>query len=100
LAGGRHEHDPEPTLGAGRSALRVSGRQSPTFDSKRAPVCRQLWIVRGYTALTEAHGDEQSAELTSQFFSAVRGLVDEHGAGLVKTIGDAVMFAPTPPRRR
>lgn len=48
--------------------------------------------LSGFTALTEAHGDEESAELTGQFFSSVRGFLSDHGAEEVKTIGDAVMI--------
>lgn len=45
----------------------------------------------GFTALTEAHGDEESAELTNRFFGCVRSLLDEHDGEEIKTIGDAVM---------
>jgi adenylate cyclase len=48
--------------------------------------------LSGFTALTEAHGDEESAELTNRFFASVRRLLAEHGAEEVKTIGDAVMI--------
>ena len=48
--------------------------------------------LAGYTALTEAHGDERSAELTGEFFSAVRRLLPGHDAEELKTIGDAVML--------
>jgi len=48
--------------------------------------------LAGYTALTEAHGDERAAELAADFFSCVRSLLEEHSAHEVKTIGDAVML--------
>ena len=48
--------------------------------------------LAGYTALTEAHGDERAAELAGDFFSCVRDLLDDHAAHEVKTIGDAVMI--------
>jgi adenylate cyclase len=48
--------------------------------------------LAGFTALTEAHGDEESAELTGQFFSSVRALLEEHDGEEVKTIGDAIMI--------
>lgn len=48
--------------------------------------------LAGFTALTEAHGDEESADLTNRFFSSVRQLLPGHGAEEVKTIGDAVMI--------
>ncbi len=48
--------------------------------------------LAGFTALTEAHGDERAAALADEFFSSVRELLDEHGAEEVKTLGDAVML--------
>ena len=47
--------------------------------------------LAGFTALTEAHGDEEAADLAAEFFECVRGLLPEYGASEVKTIGDAVM---------
>jgi adenylate cyclase len=48
--------------------------------------------LSGFTALTEVHGDEQAADLATQFFSAVRGLLADYLAEEIKTIGDAVMI--------
>ena len=48
--------------------------------------------ISGFTALTEAHGDEEAADLAGQFFADVRVLLGEHGAEEVKTLGDAVMI--------
>lgn len=45
--------------------------------------------------MTEAHGDEQAAELAGRFFACVRELLPEHGAQEVKTIGDAVLLRCT-----
>jgi adenylate cyclase len=47
--------------------------------------------LAGFTALTEAHGDEEAAELAALFSDCVHSLLPEHGAEAVKTIGDAVM---------
>ena len=47
--------------------------------------------LAGFTALTEAHGDEEAADLAAKFFAGVRELLPEYGAEEVKTIGDAVM---------
>jgi adenylate cyclase len=47
--------------------------------------------IAGYTALTEAHGDEDAAQLARTFCRAVEGIVGGEGGELVKTIGDAVM---------
>ena len=46
--------------------------------------------ISGYSALTEQDGDEAAAELALFFASEVSRLAAEHGAELVKTIGDAV----------
>ena len=48
--------------------------------------------LSGFTALTEAHGDEQAADLVGGFCVAVRRLLAEHQAQEVKTIGDALML--------
>ena len=47
--------------------------------------------VSGFAALTEAHGDEDAADLVTTFVGEVRGLLPEGGAQLVKVIGDALM---------
>lgn len=43
--------------------------------------------LSGFTALTEAHGDEQAADLVGGFCVAVRRLLAAHQAQEVKTIG-------------
>ena len=48
--------------------------------------------LSGFTALTEAHGDEQAADLVGGFCVAVRQLLVEHQAYEVKSIGDALML--------
>lgn len=48
--------------------------------------------LAGYSALTEAHGDEQAADAAAEFFEMVRSLLPEHDAKEVKVIGDAVLF--------
>jgi len=47
--------------------------------------------LAGYTALTEAHGDEQAAELAAGFCAAVAERIPADAGEVVKTIGDAVM---------
>jgi len=47
--------------------------------------------IAGFTALTEAHGDEQAATLVTDFCDAVRAEMPA-GATHVKTIGDALML--------
>ena len=48
--------------------------------------------LAGFTALTEAHGDELAADLVSEFCARVRALLPEHEAEEVKAIGDALML--------
>ena len=48
--------------------------------------------IAGFTALTEAHGDEDAAALVREFCRAVRAELPA-GAKEVKTIGDALMIA-------
>ena len=48
--------------------------------------------IAGYTALTEAHGDEQAADLVGMFFDAVSEELPKWGGTHVKTIGDALML--------
>lgn len=47
--------------------------------------------LAGFTALTEAHGDEEAADLAGEFVGAIRALLPEYGGEEVKCIGDAVM---------
>lgn len=52
--------------------------------------------IAGYTALTEAHGDDSAAECASKFYDlAQRALVGK--TRIVKRIGDAVMLVSTSP---
>jgi adenylate cyclase len=48
--------------------------------------------LAGYTALTEAHGDEHAADTAAEFSQAVRNLIDDYSAEEVKTIGDAMLL--------
>jgi adenylate cyclase len=54
--------------------------------------------IAGFTALTEAHGDEQAATLVADFRDAVRSELPAGGAH-VKTIGDALMLRIPDPGR-
>jgi len=47
--------------------------------------------LAGFTALTEAHGDEESADLAREFYAVVDRAAGEREAKMIKTIGDAVM---------
>jgi adenylate cyclase len=48
--------------------------------------------ISGYSALTEIDGDEAAAEVAIQFACEVSRLAAEHGAEVVKTLGDAAMI--------
>lgn len=48
--------------------------------------------IVGFSALTEAEGDEHAVALALAFHASVRALLPEHGATEVKTIGDAIML--------
>ncbi len=47
--------------------------------------------LAGFTALTEAMGDADAADLAGQFSASVRELLPDHQAHAVKEIGDALM---------
>jgi class 3 adenylate cyclase len=48
--------------------------------------------ISGYSRLTEIGGDEVGAELALRFASAAERIAHEHGAKVVKRVGDAVML--------
>jgi class 3 adenylate cyclase len=48
--------------------------------------------IAGFTALTEAHGDEQAAALAADFTGAVRAELPGVDGAHVKSIGDALML--------
>lgn len=48
--------------------------------------------LAGFTALTEAHGDERAADLVGSFCASVRVLLPRYGAEQVKAIGDGLML--------
>jgi len=47
--------------------------------------------LAGYTALTEAHGDAQAADVAAAFFDEVRSVMADYGAQEVNTAGDAII---------
>ncbi len=47
--------------------------------------------IAGYTALTEAHGDADAADLAATFCREMAEAARARGGELIKTIGDAVM---------
>jgi adenylate cyclase len=47
--------------------------------------------LAGFTAMTEAHGDELAADAVADFCAGVRELLPEFDGEEIKSIGDAVM---------
>lgn len=48
--------------------------------------------LAGYSALTEAHGDEHAADVAAEFCVTVRALLGDYGGEEVNTIGDALLI--------
>jgi class 3 adenylate cyclase len=48
--------------------------------------------IAGFTALTEAHGDEQAAQLAADFYDAVKAELATCDGAHVRSIGDALML--------
>jgi class 3 adenylate cyclase len=48
--------------------------------------------IAGFTALTEAHGDEQALELVEEFAKTVQAELPRVNGTCVKTVGDALML--------
>jgi len=53
--------------------------------------------LAGFTALTEAMGDSDAADLAGRFYASAAAVVTEHGGEHVKVIGDAVMVRADDP---
>jgi adenylate cyclase len=53
--------------------------------------------IAGFTAITEAHGDEHAARLVADFSAAVDTKLAAFGATQIKTIGDALMLRVADP---
>jgi len=51
----------------------------------------------GFTALTDAEGDERAADVATDFCRRVRELLPEHRTEEIKSIGDAVMLRADDP---
>jgi class 3 adenylate cyclase/YHS domain-containing protein len=86
----RGAHAPAPVLGS-------KGRGAGTPGSSRRIEATFGFIdLAGFTALTEAHGDYDAADIATRFAELTRAAL---GAGdrLVKTIGDAVLVTSLSP---
>jgi class 3 adenylate cyclase/YHS domain-containing protein len=64
----------------------------PDEDQNAAPATFLFADIAGFTALTEAHGDEEAAKLVADFSEAVQAELPAYDAIQVKTIGDALML--------
>ncbi len=53
--------------------------------------------IAGFTALTEAHGDEEAADLAESFAAEAQAVVRSHHGEHLKTIGDALMVRVSEP---
>jgi len=53
--------------------------------------------IAGYTALTEAHGDADAAELAATFCGEISEIARASGGEVIKAIGDAVMVRHSDP---
>ena len=56
---------------------------------------RQTFIfvdLAGYTALTEAHGDDSAADVVARFGAAVRARLEDYDAEEIKAIGDGLLI--------
>ena len=93
---------------AGHSAMQGAGRGAPWWpalalndvasvadDEMTDPATAATFVfadIAGFTALTEAHGDEQAANLVADFSQAVAAELPASAGTRVKTIGDALML--------
>ena len=48
--------------------------------------------LAGFTALTEAHGDEEAADLVGDFCEQVGEMLGDYDAEKIKALGDALML--------
>lgn len=78
---------------------RFSVREPPSSIGRGSTRIRSTFAfidLAGFTALTETHGDEDAADVATQFAEMTRTALGQ-GDRLVKTIGDAVLItSPTP----
>jgi adenylate cyclase len=71
----------------------------PTDESDAITGTFMFADIAGFTALTEAHGDEQAANLVGEFCDTVEALLPAFGGRQIKAIGDALMLHIDHPRQ-
>jgi adenylate cyclase len=87
---------PHPTIG---SHIPDEEHRPSASESDAGTATFVFADIAGYTALTEAHGDEQAADLVANFVEAVSEELPSCGGTHVKTIGDALMLRIPDPGR-
>ena len=55
--------------------------------------------IAGFTALTEAHGDEEAANLVADFCGRIKAELPAAGGTHIKTIGDAILLRVPDPEQ-
>src|SRR5436190_834554 len=66
---------------------------TPTESAPASSAATFLFAdIAGFTALTEAHGDEQAATLAADFSDAVKAELPACDGAHIKSIGDALML--------
>lgn len=76
------------------------GEQSTAPEADRAELLTFLIAdIRGYTAFTQARGDEAAAKLTAKFATLVRGLVTDFGGTVFELRGDEALCVLSSPRQ-
>ena len=55
--------------------------------------------IAGFTALTEAHGDEEAANLVADFCGRIKAELPDSGGTHIKTIGDAILLRVPDPEQ-
>ena len=71
----------------------MSARPRTTPSGRTVATTFLFADIAGFTALTEAHGDEQAVDLVENFSAAVQAELPGCGGTHIKTIGDALMLA-------
>jgi adenylate cyclase len=84
------------TRGAATDTIRDVAGEGSQLEARPAPGTDSHTFIfadlAGFTALTEAHGDQRAADLVAEFCEAVRGMLERHSAEEVKAIGDALLL--------
>jgi len=65
---------------------------NPTDEPDAITATFMFADIAGFTALTEAHGDQEAVKLVGEFCEAVAAELPAFGGTQVKTIGDALML--------